>query len=168
MSKQRSGAPVAAPVVPWGAPTEQPAVEDAQVDALTIAFESAGDTSQEPTEESSLPPQTERGPADAFADRVKAAFSGEVQAQKSVFAPKPKAQVAPEPEPFPMGDAPSWGDLVRFVQKHGNLIIQVRYPQPKGECIDTLYRGVTVFRHETCQLRHNVEGWIDWADAQYE
>jgi hypothetical protein len=88
---------------------------------------------------------------------------------KSVFAPKVKPVVKEEAKVFPVTENdPDWVTLVKFVQKHGEHIIQARYPHPRGECIDTIYRGVTVFAHETTQVRHVTQGWIDWKDAIYE
>lgn len=88
---------------------------------------------------------------------------------KSPFAPKVKPVIVEESKFFPLtDDDPTWLGLVQFCQKHGENIIQARYPHPRGECIDTIYRGVTVFAHETTQVRHVKLGWIDWKDAIYE
>ena len=89
--------------------------------------------------------------------------------RKSPFAPKAKPVVVEEVKVFPLSENdPSWLELVKFCQKHGDNIIQARYPHPRGECIDTIYRGVTVFAHESTQVRHKVLGWINWQDAIYE
>jgi hypothetical protein len=94
-------------------------------------------------------------------------FNPEVP-RKSVFAPAPKAPAPEGPKVYPLGeDDPTWLQLVNFCQKHGKDIIQARYPHPRGECVDTIYRGVTVFAHETTQVRHIKHGWIDWKDAIY-
>lgn len=94
-------------------------------------------------------------------------FGGEV-ARKSPFAPPPKPKVEVKIEIYPLAEGdPSWLELVNFVQKHGEFIIQARYPHPRGECVDTIYRGVTVFAHPTTQVRHVKHGWIDWKDAIY-
>jgi hypothetical protein len=96
-------------------------------------------------------------------------FSGQIREQRSPFAPKrPKTQAEVDAEQYPMGDAPNWGDFVRFIQKNAEHIIQARHPQPRGEAVDTIYRGVTVLRHPTCEIRHKTEGWISWEDSQYE
>lgn len=152
---ERTGDPVVAQV-PWGAAPNA-------LDQATDAFEAAGDATP-----SFAPEMTAEVKSDDFAERIKSAFSGQPMAQASPFAPKPKVAPAPEPEIFDLGDAPSWGELVAFVQRHGKDIIQVRYPAPRGVAIDTLYRGVTVFTHPTCELRHVKLGWIAWQDAQYE
>ena len=173
---ERTPDPVIAQV-PWGAAPIDQDTRDRQnsyvapEDDLANAFENTPDFVATGTEQ--LPEATRSAmgatiqppPSQA---KIDAAFSGQPVKQSSPFAPKPKAPVEAKPEPFEMGDAPSWGDLVRFVQKHGNIIIQVRHPRPLGECVDTLWRGVTTFAHPTCQLRHKDLGWIDWQDAQYE
>lgn len=150
---ERTPEPVIAQV-PWGTAQSQ-SNEEALSDAFeqTPDFVGTGGQSEAP-----IPSQ----------DQIDAAFQGEPVKQASPFAPKPKAKTAVEEEVFEMGDAPSWGDLVRFVQKHGNIIIQARHPKPLGEAVDTIYRGVTVFKYPTCQLRHKDLGWIEWQDAQYE
>lgn len=156
---ERTGEPVTV-AVPWGNAASTVAVEEA-----ADQFEAMGDAT--PT---FAPPEGNATPIvdDKFAERIKAAFTGEPMAQASPFAPKPKAPAAPAPETFDLGDAPSWGQLVGFVQKHGDIIIQVRYPKPLGIAIDTIYRGVTVITHPTTEVRHVRLGWIKWADAQYE
>jgi len=148
---ERTGEP-AQVQVPWGQPPADPLLEDA-----ADAFEQMPDVAP------SFAPPTGSDPAGA----AESPFSGEVQKQASPFAPPPKPKTAPEPEKFEMGDAPLWGDLVRFVQKHGDVIIQVRHPQPRGIAVDTIWRGVTCFTYETCELRHVKHGWVKWADAQY-
>src|SRR6185437_16358625 len=127
---ERTGDPVVAQV-PWGQPANA-------LDQATDAFEVAGDTTP-----SFAPEMTPEVKTDEFAERIKSAFSGQPMPQASPFAPKPKAAPAPEPEIFDLGDAPSWGELVAFVQRHGKDIIQARYPAPRGVAIDTIYRGVT-------------------------
>lgn len=147
--------------VPWGqqAPSAE---EQAAIDAFAEVPDVPSRPVFEPVADPIPPSPEERAAA------IKSAMTNEPVSQKSPFAPKPKVKAEAEPEPFEMGDAPSWGDLVRFVQKHGENIIQARYPQPRGECVDTIYRGVTVFRHPTTEVRHVKLGWITWEDAQYE
>ena len=162
---ERTGDP-ASVQVPWGAGlgNTQAPIDDALVDA----FDQMPDVAPRfaaPTGAG----QTEPGPVDRFADAIKSesVFSGEIAKQASPFAPPPKPKAAAEAPKFEMGEAPLWGDLVRFVQKHGDVIIQVRHPQPRGEAVDTIWRGVTCFAYETCELRHVKHGWVKWADAQY-
>lgn len=172
---ERTGEPV--PVaVPWGTQPSAPAVQtqapeqaDAALDQATAEFEALGDELISPDFAPDLGPKedTKVEPAD-FAERIASAFSGEPVKQASPFAPKPKPPAPPAPEVFDLGDAPSWGELVGFVQRHGDVIIQVRYPHPRGVAIDTIYRGVTVITHPTCEVRHVKIGWITWKDAQYE
>lgn len=52
-----------------------------------------------------------------------------------------------------------WGAFVKFVQQHKE-IIQARYPNPRGDCIDTIYKGVPVFNHPTVEYRHKDHGWV--------
>jgi hypothetical protein len=174
---ERTGDP--APVaVPWAQPqTEQvPAVQtqapeqtDAALEQATAEFEALGDDAMVPTFTPDLGEKADAtATPDEFAERIRSAFSGEPIKQSSPFAPKPKPAPEPEAEIFDLGDAPSWGELVAFVQRHGDVIIQVRYPAPRGVAIDTIYRGVTVITHPTCELRHVKLGWIAWKDAQYE
>lgn len=151
--------PVDAPKVPWGTPHPVASAESGGANSMT-------------NPEFIIPKQAPQGeaPPDRTAklEALQASLSGQPVKQSSPFAPKPVEKKAVEVEKFEMGDAPDWGSLVRFVQKHGDVIIQARHPQPRGECIDTIYRGVTVFPYETCQLRHKTLGWVTWQDAQYE
>lgn len=146
---KRSDAPVAQPV-PWnggGVPAPAPATPD---------------FADPPTHVASSEP-----PATPMAEPQRSVFSGEPP-KKSVFAPSAKKVEEVKENVFPLGENdPSWIELVRFAQKHGNTIVQARYPHPRGLCIDTMYRGVTVFPHPTTQVRHVVHGWIDWKDAIY-
>ncbi len=145
--------------VPWGQPPADPLLEDA-----ADAFAQMPDASPNFAPPTGPDPMI---PANSGLAPTESVFSGEVPKQASPFAPPPKAKIVPEPEKFEMGDAPLWGDLVRFVQKHGDVIIQCRHPQPRGIAVDTIYRGVTCFAHPTCELRHIKHGWVSWADAQY-
>jgi hypothetical protein len=157
---ERVGEP-AAVAVPWGNTQTTPTIDE-----VADQIEAMGDTQPdfvgdpEASKEQVVDPE--------FADKIRAAFTGQPIEQASPFAPKPKAAPAPAPQKFDLGDAPSWGQLVAFVQRHGDVIIQARYPAPLGEAVDTMYRGVTVIAHPTCELRHVKLGWIKWADAQYE
>lgn len=163
---KRVAAPAPAPIVPWS--QQQTPVSQEVLDAEAAFEEQGNGLSAIPAFKGvdPIPPSPEEKRATQA--QIDSAFSGQPTAQKSPFAPKPKPKAEPEPEPFPMGDAPLWGDLVRFVQKHGDKIIQARHPQPRGICVDTIYRGVTVFPYPETQLRHVDYGWIDWKDAQYD
>lgn len=102
-------------------------------------------------------------------EQIRAAMTGDPVTQKSPFAPKAKPKKVEEKIEFEVTENdPSWGEFVNFCRKHGEHIIQARYPKPLGECVDTLWRGITVFAHETTQVRHVKLGWIDWKDAIYE
>lgn len=143
MTTKRTNSPVAAPAVPWG----QPPVVNGGVPTPAVEFDNSG--------------------ASPLAEDLKSLFAPPPTHGKSVFAPPPK-KVEKEPEPeFSMEGAPSWAELVRFVQQHGKVILQVRYPRPLGEAIDTLWRGVTVIKFDGTQIRHETHGWIDWKDAIY-
>lgn len=158
--------PVQAPWNPNPPPTAEQVAAAGQVDELADIFESAPEGSSTPTNvvNDPIPPSPEERAA-----AIRASLGNDVVAQKSPFAPKPKAKSnTKEVEVFEMGDAPLWGDLVKFCQKHGDVIIQARHPQPRGEAIDTVWRGVTVFAHATTEVRHIKHGWVTWADAQYE
>jgi hypothetical protein len=102
-------------------------------------------------------------------EQIAAAFSGEPVKQASPFAPKPKEKKVEEKPAFELTENdPSWGELVNFCRQHGDKIIQAHYPTPRGECVDTLWRGIPVTAHEITQVRHIDLGWIDWKDAIYE
>lgn len=174
---ERTGDP--APVaVPWANPqapeapaavTQRPEQTEEALERATSEFEAMGDSPIGPTFAPDLGPKEDAQDRPAeFAERIAAAFSGQPISQASPFAPKPKPAPEAPPEIFDLGDAPTWGELVAFVQRHGDIIIQVRYPQPRGVAIDTIYRGVTVITHPTTELRHAKLGWIPWQDAQYE
>jgi len=162
--------PAPQPPVPWGQPAADSIPDDeAKVNVLT----------QEAPVFPNFAPQDSARDAQTTADlakvdaanveRIRASFAGAAIAQKSPFAPKAKAPEMKAPEPFPMTeDTPSWGEFVNFIRKHGDKIVQARYPQPRGECIDTLYRGVQVFPWATSEVRHIAHGWVGWSDAQYE
>lgn len=150
----------AAVAVPWGQQAQQTSAEE---QAAAEMFEQLPDSPSQPSFVAPVPDPIPPSPQE-----IRAALHHETVEQKSPFAPKAKPKADAQEEVFEMGDAPSWGDLVRFVQKHGDDIIQVRYPQPRGECVDTIYRGVTVIRHPATELRHKTLGWITWEDAQYE
>lgn len=82
------------------------------------------------------------------------------------FAPKVR-EPAPERKPTLRPDGtPMWGPFVTFVQKHAAIITQVRYPDPLGECIDTIRKGIRVYDHEEAMVRHIDGQWVTWADAQ--
>lgn len=169
MATARKGDPAPVPNVPWGThqngetptpPIETPIQEAAMTPEQALA---ALGIDVEPLAASDMqPPQV-------TPEQIQSAFGGQPMKQASPFAPKPKAQVEPEPEPLKLSeDDPTWLELVQFCQKHGQIVIQARYPQPRGGCIDTIWRGVTVFAHPTTQVRHKDLGWIDWKVAIYE
>lgn len=152
----RVGAPIV-PQVPWGQQAEQaveePAamapefVESEQQSALEDAFAARDDFERKEGDASPFvaPPTPDR--------------------KFNPFTDKPPVEKAAEVEPFSMEGAPSWGDFVKFIMKYGNMIAQARYPQPRGECVDTIWKGVRVVPHEKCQILHLQYGWVDWADA---
>lgn len=163
-NSKRTNSPVATAVVPWAVPIgqekeyiEQHNAEQAAVQAFERADAEIQAITGIPNDSVQMEPVQD----------LKSLFAPAPTHGKSVFAPPPKAEVkAPEPE-FSMEGAPSWGELVAFVQKHGKTIVQVRYPRPLGEAIDTLWRGVTVIKHESTEVRHEKHGWIKWEDAIY-
>lgn len=149
--------------VPWGQPaanvlnTIHPPVQDEpNLGDVTDAIEAQ------------VQPEFAPAATDEFAERIKSAFTGQPVEQASPFAPKPKAAPAPEPETFELGDAPSWGVFVQFIQAHGRDIVQAHYPKPLGAAVDTIFRGVTVIAHPRTEVRHVKLGWIRWEDAQYK
>jgi len=110
----------------------------------------------------------ERADGPTQVDRARASFSGKPVRQRSPFAPKPDDYVEDEKPFYEMGDAPDWSEFVKFVRDHGNLVHRVSHPQPKGDCIDTLWKGVPVIAEPECRLQHVQYGWVSWADAQYQ
>jgi hypothetical protein len=158
---QRSNAPVSQPA-PWS-PSIQPefsnegkaAIEESKPDAAE-PFEPQPNVAIPKPPAGWEPEPQQQSP---FDERVKT---------KSVFAPPIKAKVEVKEEVFPLGeDDPTWVELVKFCQKHCEVIIQAHYPHPRGACIDTIWRGITVIAHPTTQVRHVTHGWIDWKDAIY-
>lgn len=163
MSKQttaskREGAPVPAPVVPWG-----------QADA--------GEVTMRPD---FAPPPKSNPESDVAA--MLAALDQNAQetsgidvpmAEGNPFVPKISTNPFKAPPAKPEAevveyevreDQPMWLEFVRFVQKYGDKIIQARYPKPMGT-IDTIWRGVQVFPHEEVMVRHITEGWVTWEVA---
>lgn len=161
-NSKRTNSPAPTPAVPWAVPGHPQ--------------DRAGQTEENDLVEKSglvLPPAEAEPqaivnePTPPLAENLKSLFAPPPTHGKSVFAPPPKPmEKEPEPE-FSMEGAPSWAELVKFVQAHGKVILQVRYPRPMGEAIDTLWRGVTVIKHDGTQVRHEKYGWIDWKDAIY-
>jgi hypothetical protein len=56
---------------------------------------------------------------------------------------------------------PAWIDFVAHITKHGDKIIQARYPNPRAEVVDTIWRGVPIFDSETVEYRYLSGGWIE-------
>jgi len=163
MSKsQRGDAPVVQPV-PWNAGS--PALPEFADQGQAQVAESKPDAVEPFAAEINVA-SAEKAPG-WKPEPQQSVFDPKVKA-KSVFAPPEKPVVKNEPIVFELHENdPTWLQLVNFCQKHGNDIIQARYPHPRGECVDTIYRGVTVFAHPTTQVRHKIHGWIDWQDAIY-
>ena len=156
---QRTGAPIV-PQVPWGQQAEQVVEEpvaatpefiesppDEQADNLPDAFAARDEFERKAGDASPFvaPPTPDR--------------------KFNPFTDKPPVEKADEAQPFSLEGAPSWGDFVKFIMKYGNVIAQARYPQPRGECVDTIWKGVRVVAHEKCQILHLQYGWVNWADA---
>jgi hypothetical protein len=144
--------------VPWNVPDpaqvpDEPGnvMDDSNLDDLAAAIFNQPETTAEPSD----------------IERARASFAGEPVKQRSPFAPAPKAPEVEEKPVYEMGDAPTWAEFVNFIRAHGNLIHRARYPQPRGECIDTMWKGVTVLAHPTCEIQHVQYGWVSWDDAQY-
>lgn len=173
-SNQRVGNP-AEQAVPWGqaSAAANTAAVNGETSTPTIPqFSEQGQAQVAPEKADAAepfnPPIVDKSPAWKPEGTQQSPFDPSVKT-KSVFAPKVKPVVVEEKKVFPLTENdPTWIELVKFCQKHGDMIIQARYPHPRGECIDTIYRGVTVFAHETTQVRHITVGWIDWKDAIYE
>ena len=161
-ASQRVGNP-AEQAVPWGSMGAAPQFSDEGQAQVIESKPNAVEPFSEPT---NVATGVETAPA--WKPEAQQSVFDPVVKTKSPFAPKAKPVVVEESKFFPVtDDDPTWLTLVQFCQKHGEHIIQARYPHPRGECIDTIYRGVTVFAHETTQVRHIKLGWIDWKDAIY-
>lgn len=156
---QRTGDPVV-PQVPWGQQgdqaTQEPAASQPEFIDTPPPFDPTPAVFNPPTE-----PGFQRKEGDV------SPFEQEPTPDRKFnpFKDKPPVEQATAPEPFSIDGAPSWGDFVKFIMKYGNVIAQARYPQPRGECVDTIWKGVRVVAHEKCQILHTKYGWVDWADA---
>lgn len=154
-NSQRTGEPVVAQV-PWSQQAEQAVDEPAASQPEFVDTPSADLVDAFAAREN-----FERRPGDA------SPFEQEPTPDRKFnpFKDKPPVEKAAEPEPYSLDGAPSWGDFVKFIMKYGNVIAQARYPQPRGECVDTIWKGIRVIAHEKCQILHIKHGWVDWADA---
>lgn len=82
------------------------------------------------------------------------------------FLAPPPAEAPEAPKLHePDEDTPQWGTFVNFILRYGDVIISGEYPTPRGECVDTIWRGVPVVDGPRARVRHKHAGWVNWETA---